>query len=191
MRVVRRNEFSSIREPHVVRALPVISTSLCAIGTPASGPAAAGYGGVGSLRRGERAFLIDLRNALSVGPIFAMRSGASRATSTADTSLRVARRARDVSSPVFIRRRAARVEPSATAGDLPVVLVAIALGDLVVAQRRHDVLRVRHRLDAGHCRSPAAGRSSRRSTRASRAPAPPARRSRCGRGAQCAGRRRA
>src|SRR5512143_344727 len=147
---------SSIREPQVVRSPAVISTSLCAIGMPQSGPAAPSASAASAaLAAASAPSASTVTKALSAGLCRAIRPSASCVSSTDDA--RFAWSARDSAAMVSVTPRPPRLfdhlghEVEAVLdrrGDALVENVGVGFGDAILAQRQHHVLRVRHRHDA-------------------------------------------
>ena len=98
-------KFSSMREPHVVRSPSVISTSLCAIGTPVSAPASPfAIRASASFAAANAPSLSTVMNALSSGLWLAIRSSIACVSSTEDS--RFAWRERESSTmeePVMVK----------------------------------------------------------------------------------------
>src|SRR5438477_2494959 len=98
-------KFSSMREPQVVRSPAVISTSLCAIGTPVSAPASPfAIRASASFAAANAPSLSTVMNALSSGLWLAIRSSIACVSSTEDS--RFAWRERESSTmeePVMVK----------------------------------------------------------------------------------------
>ena len=150
-------KFASIREPQVVRSPAVMITSLCAIGTPASGGASpCRERRVGRARLRERAVRVDgderVEPALRAVDAREQRLRQFDAGEPASRGgpRRAGRRFRDHCGPSYSMTFGTRYRLSSTAGATPWNSACWSVSrDGVVAQRQHHVLRVRHRDDAG------------------------------------------